>query len=122
MLAKVCIIFVFALIILDALRKVQVWGEFHKNYDSIVKNFSEIKNIIDSKKEVSEGNIILNGYNLKYKDVKELLMKYEMFIFSTMKLYEEIKEYSLISKNLKEINIELVDIYYKVRMMRWKNK
>lgn len=120
MFAKVCIIFVFILILLDALRKVQAWREFHENYDAIIEKFPKIQEILNAKED-SEGKICLNGYRLNYTTKEELLIKYELFISSTMRLYEEIKEYSLISKNLKEKNSELIDIDYQMRMKRWKN-
>lgn len=122
MFAKFCIFFVFVMIIHDALRKVQVWGDYHKNYNAITKCYPKIWDILNSKEDCSEGTIILNEYRLKYENKEELLLKFELFVSSTMKMYEEIKEYSLISKNLKDINSELIEIYYKIRMMQWKNK
>lgn len=122
MLAKICIMLLFALIVLDALRKVQAWREFNENYDAIVKNYEKIKDIINSENEYRNGRITLNDYILIYKTKYELLLKFEFIIIITMRLYDEIKEYSLISLNLKEKNNKLLNIYYDIRIIKWKNK
>lgn len=122
MFAKICIMLLFALIVLDALRKVQAWREFNENYDAIVKNYEKIKDIINSENEYRNGRITLNDYILIYKTKYELLLKFEFIIIITMRLYDEIKEYSLISLNLKEKNNKLLNIYYDIRIIKWKNK